>query len=185
MNSKIAEYLNEQLAVENAVVDRLVTRIHETPLSDLKQHLEKKLRQTMSRQERMYQVISGLGAKPTDTKANLTTLKMPHREGITELKEKVESLTIHGMDDARSAENEIEKIKEDLIIEKTGFISYKILLRIAEQIAALQFHSSIQDAIGALKRNLDEEESTTDWITQNASAMIDQLWPKMESSLSE
>ena len=36
MNSKIAEYLNEQLAVENAVVDRLVTRIHETPISDLK-----------------------------------------------------------------------------------------------------------------------------------------------------
>ncbi len=76
----------------------------------------------MSRQERMYQVIGDLGAKPTDTKANLTTLKMPHREGIKELKNKVESLTIHGMEDARSAENEIEKIKEDLIIEKAGFI---------------------------------------------------------------
>jgi ferritin-like metal-binding protein YciE len=185
MNSKIAEYLNEQLAVENAVVDRLVTRIHETPISNLKQHLEKKLRQTMSRQERMYQVISGLGAKPTDRKANLTTLKMPQREGIKELKEKVESLTIHGIEDARSAENEIEKIKEDLIIEKAGVISYKILLRIAEQIAALQFHSSIQDTIAALKQNLEEEESTSDWITQNAPAMIDQLWPKIESLLTE
>ncbi|MGC2570798.1 MAG: hypothetical protein WA364_04740 [Candidatus Nitrosopolaris sp.] len=63
-NSKMAEYLNEQLAVENAVVDRLVTRIHETPLPDLKQHLEKNLRQTMDRQERMYQVINGLGINP-------------------------------------------------------------------------------------------------------------------------
>ncbi len=185
MNSKIAEYLNEQLAVENAVVDRLVTRIHETPISDLKQHLEKKLRQTMSRQERMYEVINGLGEKPTDTKVNLTTLKMPHTEGIKKLKDKVESLTIHGTEDARSAENEIEKIKEDLIIEKAGVISYKILLRIAEQIAALQFHSSIQDAVAALKQNLEEEESTSDWITQNAPAMIDQLWPKIESLLTE
>jgi hypothetical protein len=138
----------------------------------------------MSRQERMYQVISGLGAKPTDTKANLTTLKMPHRQGIKGLKEKVESLTIHGKEDARSAENEIEKIK-DLIIEKAGVISYKILLRMAEQIAALQFHSSIQDAVAALKQNLEEEESTSDWITQNASAIIDQLLPKMESLLTE
>ena len=181
----MAEYLNEQLAVENAVVDRLVTRIHETPLSDLKQHLEKNLRQTMNRQERMYQVINGLGIKPTDIKANLPTLKTPHRNNIKELKDKVESLTIHDKKNAKSAENEIHKIKEDLIIEKAGVISYRILLRIAEQIAALQFHSSIQDAVAALKQNLEEEESTSDWITQNASAMIDQLWPKIESLLTE
>jgi ferritin-like metal-binding protein YciE len=177
-NSKMAEYLNEQLAVENAVVDRLVTRIHETPISDLKQHLEKKLRQTMNRQERMYQVINGLGVKPTDTKANLPSIKMPHRDNIKELKDKVESLTIHDKEVAKSAENEIHKIKEDLIIEKAGVISYKILLRLAEQ-------ANIQDAIDTLKQNLEEEQSMSDWITDNASAMIDELWPKIESSLIE
>jgi hypothetical protein len=31
-DSKMTEYLNEQLAMENAVADRLVTRIQETPL---------------------------------------------------------------------------------------------------------------------------------------------------------
>ena len=175
-NSKMAEYLNEQLGVENAVVDRLVTRIHETPISNLKQHLEKNLRQTMGRQERMYQVISGLGAKPTDTKANLPTLKMPHRDSIKELKIKVE--LFHDNEDAKSAENEIHKIKEDLIIEMAGVISYKILLRIAEQ-------ANIQDAIAALKQNLEEEESMSDWITANASSMIDQLWPKIVSSLNK
>jgi hypothetical protein len=39
--------LNEQLAMEHAVADRLVTRIHETPITDLKQHLEKNVRETM------------------------------------------------------------------------------------------------------------------------------------------
>ena len=174
--SKMAEYLNEQLAVENAVVDRLVTRIHETPLADLKQHLEKNLRQTMDRQERMYQVINGLGIKPTDIKANLPTLKMPHRNSIKELKDKVESLTIHDKENAKSAENEIHKIKEDLIIEKAGVISYKILLRLAEQ-------ANIHDAIDTLNQNLEEEQSMSEWIIDNASAMIDELWPKIESSL--
>src|SRR5215831_8850487 len=173
-NSKMAEYLNEQLAVENAVVDSLVTRIHETPLSDLKQHLEKNLRQTMDRQERMYQVINGLGIKPTDIKANLPTLKL-YGNNIKELKDKVESLTIHDKEDAKSAENEIHKIKEDLIIEKAGVISYKLLLRLAEQ-------ANIQDAIDTLKQNLEGEQSMSDWIIANASAMIDELCPKIESS---
>jgi hypothetical protein len=48
----------------------------------------------MGRQERMYPVISGLGEKPTDTKANLPTLKMPHIDRKKELKDKVELLTI-------------------------------------------------------------------------------------------
>jgi ferritin-like metal-binding protein YciE len=72
----------------------------------------------------------------------------------------------------------MHKIKEDLIIEKAGVISYKILLRLAEQ-------ANIQDAIDTLKQNLEEEEFMSDWITDNASAMIDELWPKIESSLIE
>jgi ferritin-like metal-binding protein YciE len=68
--------------------------------------------------------------------------------------------------------------KSKKIIEMTGVISYKILLRIAEQ-------ANIQDAIAALKQNLEEEESMSDWITANASSMIDQLWPKIVSSLNK
>ncbi len=75
------------------------------------------LRQIMGRQERMYQVIRSLGAKPTDTKANLPILKMSHIDSVKELKNKVESFTIHDNKDTKSAENEIDKIKEDLIIE--------------------------------------------------------------------
>jgi hypothetical protein len=39
--------------MENAVADRVVTRIHETSIPDLKQHLEQNLRETMARQESM------------------------------------------------------------------------------------------------------------------------------------
>ena len=87
-------------------------------------------------------------------------------------------MTIHDKEVEKSAENEIHKIKEDLIIEKAGVISYKILLRLAEQ-------TNIQSAIDTLKQNLEEEQSMSDWITENASALIDELWPKIESSLIE
>jgi hypothetical protein len=41
----MTEYLNEQLAMENAVADRLVTRIQETSIPDLKKHLEQNLQE--------------------------------------------------------------------------------------------------------------------------------------------
>lgn len=82
----MAEYLNEQLAMENAVADRLVTRIHETSMPDLKQHLEQNLRQTMTYQERMYQLITNLGEKPTDSKVDLPYLNQSYKNPIEDLK---------------------------------------------------------------------------------------------------
>ncbi|MGA8081247.1 MAG: DUF892 family protein, partial [Candidatus Nitrosopolaris sp.] len=114
-NSKIAEYLNEQLAMENAIADRLVPRIHETSIPDLKQHLEQNLRETMARQERMYQLITNLGGKPTDSKTDLPHLNQSYKNTIEELKNRVQSLTIDHDKDKKSAENEMHKIKEDEI----------------------------------------------------------------------
>jgi ferritin-like metal-binding protein YciE len=76
-NLKMVEYLNEQLAIENSVTERLVTRIHEVSFPNFKQRLEKNLRETMGRKEMIYQLIVSLGGKPTDTKSTLPTLKMP------------------------------------------------------------------------------------------------------------
>jgi ferritin-like metal-binding protein YciE len=173
----MVEYLNEQLAIENSVAERLVTRIHEVPFSDFKQHLERNLRETMGRQEMIYQLIVSLGGKPTDIKATLPTLKtIDSHSSIKELKDTVESLTDHRKKEAKSAENEIHKIKEDLMIEKAGAIAYKILLRIAEQ-------ANIPDVIPVLKQSIEEEEAVSNWITDNISAMIDQLWSKIEPVL--
>ena len=62
------------------------------------------------RQERMYQLIRSLGAKPTNSK------DVVYRQQ-KRIENKVESFTINDNKDAKSAENEIHKIKEDLIIE--------------------------------------------------------------------
>jgi ferritin-like metal-binding protein YciE len=170
-NSKIAEYLNEQLAMENAIADRLVPRIHETSIPDLKQHLEQNLRETMARQERMYQLITNLGGKPTDSKTDLPHLNQSYKNTIEELKNRVQSLTIDHDKDTKSAENEMHKIKEDVMIEAARAISYKILLRIAQ-------HANIQDAILLLEQSIKEAESTLYWITDNTSTMIDKIIAK-------
>jgi ferritin-like metal-binding protein YciE len=168
----MAEYLNEQLAMENAVADRLVTRIHETPITDLKQHLEKNLRETMVRQERMYQLITNLGGKPTDSKTDLPHLNQSYKNTIEELKNRVESLAFdHDRDNAKLAKNEMHKIKEDVMIEAARVISYKILLRIAQ-------HTNIQDAILLLEQSIKEEEYSSYWITDNTSTMIDKIMAK-------
>ena len=178
-NLKMAEYLNEQLAIENSVADRLVTRIHEVSFLDFKQHLEQNLRETMGRQEMIYKLIVSLGGKPTDAKAPLPTLKtMDSQSSIKELKDVVESLSDHHKKQVKTVENEIHKIKEDLMIEKVGAITYKILLRFAQQ-------ANIVDAIPILKQSFEEEESMSNWISDNISIMIDHLWPKIESALIE
>ncbi len=177
-NLKMAEYLNEQLAIENSIAERLVTRIHEVSFPDFRQHLEQNLRETMGRQEMIYQLIVSLGGRPTDTKSTLPTLKMPDSHRIREFKDTVESLTDHRKKEAKLAEEEIHKIKEDIMVEKAGVIAYKILLRIAEQ-------ANILNATPVLKQSLEEEESMSNWITDNISVMIDYLWPKIESALIE
>jgi len=60
----MAECVNEQLAIANAVTDRLVERIHKTSIPDFQQHLEQNLLETMTRQERMYELITDLGENP-------------------------------------------------------------------------------------------------------------------------
>jgi len=112
-NLKMVEYFNEQLAIENSVTERLVTRIHEVSFPNFKQRLEKNLRETMGRKEMIYQLIVSLGGKPTDTKSTLPTLKMPDSHSIRELKDSVESFTNHRRKEAKLAEEEIHKIKED------------------------------------------------------------------------
>ena len=172
VSSKITEYLNEQLAMENAVADRLVTRIHETSMPDFKQHLEQNLRETMTRQESMYQLITNLGGKPTDSKADLPHLDQSYKNTIEELKNRVESLTVdHERESTKSAENKMHKIKEDIMIEAARAISYKILLRIAQE-------ANIQDAIPLVEQSIKEVESTLYWIIDNTSTMIDKIMAK-------
>ena len=71
INSKFVEFVNEAYAAENAAIDRINSRIEETPFPEMRQRLEHHLQETISQQNRLSQIIFKLGGEPTDTKAHL------------------------------------------------------------------------------------------------------------------
>ena len=77
INSKYLEFLNEAYAAENAVVERITSRIEETPIPELQQRLKQHLQETISQQNRLSEIIFRLGGEPTDSKAHLPELKPP------------------------------------------------------------------------------------------------------------
>ncbi|MFL6344826.1 MAG: DUF892 family protein, partial [Nitrososphaeraceae archaeon] len=46
INSKLVEYLNEMLSVENAAIDRIQSRIEECPIQEAKSRLQQHLEET-------------------------------------------------------------------------------------------------------------------------------------------
>src|ERR671939_807653 len=58
---KLTLYLNEALAIENAAIQRLQSRIKQTKIENVKQRLQAHLEETKKQQDRLKQLISGLG----------------------------------------------------------------------------------------------------------------------------
>ncbi|HYY40180.1 MAG TPA: DUF892 family protein [Nitrososphaera sp.] len=77
LEEKLAQYLNETLSFENAAVLRLQPRIKEIQLEDAKQQLQQHLEVTKEQQNRLKQLITGLGAKPTNDSGQLPILVPP------------------------------------------------------------------------------------------------------------
>jgi ferritin-like metal-binding protein YciE len=65
------DHLNKTLSIENAAIERLTTRIEQTPIQDIKQRLVQHLKETHKQKSRLVQIISILGK-------NLTTFKQIH-----------------------------------------------------------------------------------------------------------
>ncbi|MFL6429843.1 MAG: DUF892 family protein [Nitrososphaeraceae archaeon] len=58
---KLILHLNEALAIENAAVQRLQSRIKHTKIENVKQRLQVHLEETKGQQDRLKQLISDLG----------------------------------------------------------------------------------------------------------------------------
>ena len=72
---------------------------------------------------------------------------------------------------------EIRNIKEDAIVENAEIIAYKMCSQLADKMNA-------QDAISVFsEQNTEEEVSMFNWIMTNTPSMLNQLWPKIESSI--
>ncbi len=65
MNEKFILELNAALAMENAGVERLKTRINEASLPEAKQRLEHHLQESLKHQNILEQLISSIGGQPT------------------------------------------------------------------------------------------------------------------------
>jgi ferritin-like metal-binding protein YciE len=195
-NQKIVQYLNDALAMENAAEDRIQSRLQETIVDDTKIQFQDHLEETRNQKERLKQIITSHGGKPTDAKAELpilkpntidlvrdddatssSTVKSAHDAGSPDLQgnSSVESI-IKETDNVRlAAEKELIQTERDAIIEYAEVVKYKMLMEIAKRVGAM-------DAIPVIEQNLSEDEQMANWIVANTPRMLRRLWAQIEVS---
>ena len=167
-NQKLILHLNEALAIENAAVRRLQSRIKQTRIENVRQRLQVHLDETKVQQGRLKQLISDLsnGQKNASTK-DKARLPIPTPP---------KSLTNIFGRTMTDAESELSAVKEDAIVENAEIILYDMLTHLAERMNAT-------NAIDILLQSLSEERSMADWIKSNMPDMVAQLWPEIEASI--
>jgi ferritin-like metal-binding protein YciE len=177
INSKLVEYFNEMLSIENAAIDRIQSRIEECPIQEGKARLQQHLEETRGQQSRLQEIVSKYGGNPTDSKAHLSTPKPPAAELMKKtIKDTVKSVT-GGTDNPLPEEMELIRTKEDAILENAEIVGYKMLMQVAERAGA-------QDTIPVLEQNMKEEQSMAEWIVAHTPVMLDQVWPKIQAAIS-
>ena len=117
---KLTLYLNDALAIENAAVQRLQSRIKQTKIENAKQRLQLHLQETREQQNRLKHLISDLssGKSATKDKAQLPIPTPP--KSLTKMVGKM-----------TPAELELKAAKEDAIIENAEIIIYDMLTHLA------------------------------------------------------
>src|SRR5918911_708505 len=155
--SKVVKHLNEMLSAENAAIDRIESRIDQTPMEPAKQRLKQHLEETRGHQDRLQQLIARLGGEPTESKADLPILKPPTTSMIKKtVKDTVKSMT-GGTNNPVLEEMELLRTKQDLIIENAEIVAYDMLIQIVQR-------SNLENAVALLKQSLREEEFMANWI---------------------
>ncbi len=179
MISKLVEHLNEALSTENASVDRIISRIDQTPIQEVKQKLKQHLEETHIQKNRLERIIIELGGKPTNAKADLRrsllTTTMTMRKILAKT---AESVTEHNDEEEHNSmpeEMELMQIKQDLIIEYDELVAYDTLIQIIQRTNLPQ-----QNEITLLlEKSMQEEESMAYWYKMHTPLILDNLWPKI------
>ena len=179
MISKLVEHLNEALSTENASVDRIISRIDQTPIQEVKQKLKQHLEETHIQKNRLERIIIELGGKPTNAKADLRrsllTTTMTMRKILAKT---AESVTEHNDEEEHNSmpeEIELMQIKQDLIIEYDELVAYDTLIQIIQRTNLPQ-----QNEITLLlEQSMQEEESMAYWYKMHTPLILDNLWPKI------
>jgi ferritin-like metal-binding protein YciE len=158
-NNKFIDCLNEILSAENAGIERLYRRIQETPIQESKNILQDHITEEKEQQQRLKNIISYYGRKPTDSKADILSFNSSTTAISNTIKNNTQNNTIiksTGHDNNNSAmtpkEVEILNTQEDALIKNDEILAHKTILKLAEKIMA-------KDVINILKQNLQEKES--------------------------
>ena len=162
MNQKFILQLNAALAMENAGVERLHTRITEANLPDAKQQLEYHLQESLEHQKRLEQLISSIGGQPTQEKLGLPLPSYPPT--MKEMMDKTMT----------KQEYELKRTEEDMIVENAEVCVYLNLIQQCQMAGGKYL-----DAISPLSKNMNDEQEQADWIKTQSPGMLAKLWPKI------
>jgi adenylate cyclase len=177
MISGLVERLNEVLSIENASVDRITSRISQTPIQELNRRLKQHLEETNLQKSRLQRIITELGGKPTYAKADLSRLAPPAK--IIMKKRSIKTAESKKEDNVRDnfiqEEDELVQIKQDRIIEFNELEGYQSLIQTMQTMDMLQQH----EITLLLEQSMQEEESMAYWYKIHEPLVIDKLWPKM------
>lgn len=162
LSQKFVLGLNGALAMENAGLERLQSRIQETGFPDVKQQLQYHAKETAEHQKRLQQLITEMGGQPTQEK-----LGLPLPKYSQDMLEKMSNMMTE-------EELELKKTEEDLIIENAELGCYHMLLQKAKMAGG-----KFQIAEDMLSHNMLDEARMSNWIWSNTSRMLRQLQPNM------
>jgi adenylate cyclase len=177
MISGLVERLNEVLSIENASVDRITSRISQTPIQELNRRLKQHLEETYLQKSRLQRIITELGGNPTNAKADLSRLAQPatiimKKRSIKTAESKKED---NVRDNSMPEEDELVRIKQDRIIEFNELEDYESLIQTMQALNMPQQH----EITLLLEQSVQEEESMAYWYKIHEPLVIDKLWPKM------
>jgi ferritin-like metal-binding protein YciE/DNA-binding HxlR family transcriptional regulator len=165
LNQKFILELNAALAMENAGVERLYTRIEESSLPEVKQRLEHHLEESFEHQKILKQLVSSIGGQPTQEKLGLPLPSYPSNMKAIMNK----TMTKY--------EYELKRFEEDIIVENAEVCSYLMLIQLAQMAGGVYLN-----AIDQLSKNMKEEQNQADWLKTHSPAMLAHLWPKIQSA---
>lgn len=162
-------------------MDRINTRIDETPFPELQQRLKQHLQETINQQNRLSQIIFRLEGEPTDAKAHLPELKPPMGRMLKKtIKDKVKTIPDNNKNPLPE-ELELLRIKQDIGIEGSEIVTYKTLIEMAQRIPGLDTALFVP----LLKHNLDEEISMQKWCMDNLPMVLEKLLPTIISAVNK
>ncbi len=174
--SELIDKLNEALSTENASVDRITSRIDQTPIQEVKQRLKQHLKETNIQKSRLRRIIIRLGGKPTDVQADLslsfvsTTMPMGNN-----FPNKVKSTTAANSQDSIREEYELVQVRRDFALKHNELVAYDSLIRTMQ----IMDMPRKRENISLLEKSMQEEESMAYWYKIHTPLILDNLWPKM------